>query len=149
MPSVAGSWVGQGIPGTWIDFTPSLSNWTIGTGGSAGTTAKYIQIGKTVFVRIKSTLGTSGFSVTGEPTFNLPVTAASNYANLDSVGIMWMLAGGAGFSGYFRFTSTTACKIVPMVASGTYVSDGTVSSTTPGTWAAGGLFTGTFIYEAA
>lgn len=138
----------QGFP-QYFTFAPGFTNWTIGTGGSAGNIAEFALIGKTVFVRLKSILGTSGQSVSGEPTFNLPVTASANHANFDSPNRVWMLAGGAGFSGYVRLNSTTAAKIVPMVASGTYVSDGTVSSTTPATWAAGEYFTTSFNYEAA
>lgn len=146
------AWNNTGVFGSsWAlaNFTPSLTNWTIGTGGSAATTAKYVQMGKMVFVRIKSVLGTSGQSVSGEPTFNLPVTASSNYANLDAVNICWLQAASTGYTGYFRLTSTTTCKIVVMVSSGTYVSDGVISSTVPNTWAAGDLFTGMFMYEAA
>lgn len=138
-----------GIGAAWQTFTPSLSNWTIGTGGSAGTTAKYVQIGKVVIVRLKSTLGSSGQSVSGEPTFNLPVTASANYANLDPTNICWMKSAGTGQMGYIRLTSTTTAKLVVMSANATYVGDGTISSTVPGNWAAGDLFTTTFLYEAA
>lgn len=140
---------GTGTSWAWQDFTPSLANWTIGSGGSAGTTAKYCQIGKTVFVFLKSILGTSGQSVSGEPTFNLPVTASSNYANLDRLGGAWMNAAGTGYSGYVRATSTTTAKIVVMTANTTYVGDGAITSSVPGTWAAGNQFATTFIYQAA
>ena len=133
----------------WQNFTPSLTNWSIGTGGNAATTAKYIQIGKTVFVKLKSILGTSGQSVSGVPTFNLPVTASANHVQFDQLGTVWMNAGGTGVTGYIRLETTATAKMFVLTANATYVGDGTISSTVPGTWAAGEFFTTQFFYEAA
>jgi hypothetical protein len=127
---------GTGSSWVWQSWVPTFTNWSIGTGGSAGTSAHYIQIGKTVFFVLTSTLGSSGQSVGSSPTFTLPVTTTANYTGGTPIGQMRMVAAGGGFFGYVRQNSTTTAALISLLASGTYVSDGGVTSTTPATWAA-------------
>lgn len=58
----------------WANRTPTLTNITLGTGGT--NQQRYIQMGKTVMIRGSITLGTGG-ALTGSPTVNVPTTAAT------------------------------------------------------------------------
>lgn len=136
---------GAGEPGGgWDTWTPTFSNWTIGTGGSAGTVARYKQVGKTVHFYIKSTLGTSGQSVGSNPTFTLPVTSIAY--DTDYVMAWGRLKPVNNVLGTGTWATTTTCTLTRFDANN---DSNTVSSTTPGTWAAGGLFVLQGFYEAA
>lgn len=79
---------GTGTSWAWQSFTPtwtgSSSNPAIGDGTIA---AKYIQIGKTVFFRIKITFGSTSTVGSGNYILTLPVTAATAYAQNDPIGV--------------------------------------------------------------
>lgn len=62
------------IQAAWTSYTPSTSNITLGTGGTA--VGAYHRIGKTIMFRAKVTLGTSG-ALTGNPSISLPIAPAS------------------------------------------------------------------------
>lgn len=64
---------GTGSSWTWQTWSPTLANITEGNGTK---TAKYVQMGKTVFFRLAFVLGTTSAVSTG-PTFTLPVTGAN------------------------------------------------------------------------
>lgn len=128
---------------TW---TPAFSNWTIGTGGSAGTTAVYLQVGKLVFFRVVSILGNTGQSVGTNPNFSLPVTAASGQTGGTPIGQVRMVSAGGGYYGYVRINTTTNANIIAL---GTGGADTTVTATVPATWAAGDQMQVTGCYEAA
>lgn len=121
----------------WTSWTPTFTNWTIGTGGAASTSAHYTQIGKTVMFVIVSVLGSTGQSVGSAPTFTLPTTLSGDYTGGTPIGTVRMVSGGAGFYGYIRENNSTSAAIIAIGTASTYANDGNVSSTTPGTWAAG------------
>lgn len=132
----------------WQSWTPTFTNWTIGSGGSAGTTAKYVQIGKTVFYRIKTTLGNTGESVTGSISFSLPLTANAGYGIADPMSnIVRMGAAATGYMGYVYIGSSTTGTLIPLSASGSYVADSATSSSVPNTWTAGDYFVAQGFYE--
>lgn len=137
----------------WQDFTPSFVNWTIGTGGSAVTTAKYTQIGKTVILRITSFLGTSGQSVGSGVTFSLPVAAISGILGADGQFTMGFVqyedAATATYNGYVRLSNLTTGQLVITNVSATYATVTGVSSTAPHVWGAGDSITILGVYEAA
>lgn len=139
------------LPLNWINWTPSFTNWTIGTGGSAGTIARYIQIGKTVDFYIISTLGTSGQSVGSNVSFSLPVTASTGIASTTFTPIGSLMANCASvlYSGQVWAVSNTTSLLVFQTASGAFTTTTGTSSTIPGTWAASNLFTASGTYEAA
>lgn len=137
---------GTGTGWTWQAWTPIFVNWTIGTGGSAGTTARFIQIGKTVFYSIKSTLGTSGQAVGSSVTFTLPVTAQSG--GNSPIGII-MTGGTANATGQIWANSTTVGQLIFQNVASTYAVAVQVSSSVPFSWAAGDSFTATGTFEAA
>lgn len=136
--------------GAWVDFSPSFANWTIGTGGSAITTAKYTQIGKTVFLRIETILGSSGQSVGTSPSFTLPVTAQYGTANIPiSHQCLLNDANGSQVGGVIMLTSSSGALIKYLNAANTEERWGGITSTVPFTWAAGDSITFYAVYEAA
>lgn len=141
---------GAGTSWAWQSWTPTLTNMAIGTGGSAELTGKYIQIGKTVFFRLKIVLGTSGQSVGSNAVFSLPVTANSGYLVGAPIGQNVAFDQPPGYyPGPVFIASTTTAQFIflnssinPAAASGT-------SSTIPFAWAAGDSLFVTGEYEAA
>lgn len=132
------------VTGAWSSWTPTTTNWTIGTGGSAGTTARYVQIGKIVHFYIKSTLGTSGQSVGLSPSFSLPVAVASSATSIIAGGIE-CTCGGIRYNGMVT-VGGTATSFATSASSNQYFS---ISSTVPATWAAGDSLYVSGTYEAA
>jgi len=116
----------------WATWSPSFVNLSGGTLNYA----KYIQIGKTVFFRLKYTLGGAG--VAGNVTFTTPTTMHADYAaNSEFIdGVVSLFdTGTASYVGVMRWASSTTISIRKADASGTTLSGGDLSSTTPMTWA--------------
>ena len=120
------------LGGAWISWTPT---WTLTTTTSSTTVAKYIQVGKTVYFRLKFTFGASTAFTGSFPTFSLPVTAkndttsAGMYTALfnDNTIANYIFAGQIG-------TGASSIALEASLASGTYVTSIGVSSTVPFTW---------------
>lgn len=139
---------GTGSGWTWQSFTPSWTNITPGNGTNTGS---YIQIGKTVFVKTKFKLGSTS-SVGSNPTLALPVTSSSsNYtADISVVGDVGVLdAGTAYYRGFIRWSSTTAINPLMLGVTGSLITNTTISSTVPMTWATNDELDLFFCYEAA
>ena len=127
----------------WTAFTSSPSNISVGNGTL---TARYQQIGKTVNVEIYFVLGTTS-TVTGTPTFTLPVAAkVSNYTFMGS-GSFGDYAAGTYPAILVNYSSFV--YITSILSSGTYAFEGGVSATTPFTWAQLDTINARFTYEAA
>lgn len=124
----------------WTTFTPTVSGGlTVGNGTwSAG----YMQIGKTVHLRIRFTLGTTS-AVTGALSLGLPVTGA-----LASYGVGLLTAGGTSYPATL-LSGTTSVNIYAQNAAGTYLTRTNTSATIPGTWASTDSFNLAITYEAA
>lgn len=137
----------------WQSFTPTWTNWTVGTGGSATNVGTYLQIGKTVFFRVMSILGSSGQSVGSSPYLTLPVTAKSNYVSgsfYSHIGeVLYSDAGVTEYFGRLRIQSTTTAYLLVSEASASYGRMSDVTSTVPFTWGAGDGLSLWGIYEAA
>lgn len=142
-----------GTGSTWAmqSWNPTFAGWTIGSGGSAGTTAKYIQIGKIVHFYVTSTLGTSGQSVGTNPTFSLPITASAAQAAPGDLPIASLTGNPAGtnYSGVAWCASTTTALMIFQNASATYLTTAGATATVPNTWASGNHFSAHGWYEAA
>jgi len=137
------SWVGQGLPGTWVSWTPTWANLTVGSGT---VDAKYIQFGKTVFFRIIFTYG-AGSAVGTAPTFTLPLTSvATPNALFPLASAVLDNNGGSGFNGYFAWASTTTASIKTWDTNNNI---GAITATVPFTWAANHKFYGEGFYEVA
>ncbi|WP_437770604.1 hypothetical protein [Arthrobacter sp. KNU40] len=140
--------------GAWRPWNPTFTNWNTGTGGSAGTVATYKQIGKTVFYRIRSTLGTSGQSVSGTITFSLPVTANAELANSITEGYEIGLAKlldqfTNAYQGRVQVNNATSAFLIAEGAAATFVAQATANATQPFTWGSGDMFVAEGFYEAA
>lgn len=121
------------LGGAWPTWTPTLTNMTLGNGT---VTAKYIQIGKTVFFRFAFVFGSTS-AMGSIPRFSLPVTAASHAGSLGSI-----LLGTANaydnatnnFDCVAVLNSTTDAIIRVIQASGTNSLQANITSTNPMTW---------------
>jgi len=142
---------GTGTSWTWQSWTPTFTNWTVGTGGSAGTTAIYMQVGKMVYYFIQSTLGTSGQSVGASAAFTLPVTASSTFASptLTPIGQLVANPASAYYLGMIWLNTTTKAQLIFNHVNGAYTDAAGTSATVPNTWAAGNYFVATGSYQAA
>lgn len=111
--------------GTWVAFTPSWTNLTVGAGGT--NTGFYTQIGKTVHFRTYFKFGT-GSAVGTTPTLTLPVAIATY--NSAYIGNVKIKAAGLNYIGAI---STDGVVIVGK-SDGTYLTATTLSATVPGTF---------------
>jgi hypothetical protein len=129
-----------GVTG-WVAYTPTPTNVTTGNGTYD---FAYFQIGKTVFVRGRFTLGSTS-AVTGAATFSLPVTAsiAGNY------GSAVLRAAATDYVGIATTPSTTTVLLSTSGAASTYTNRVNTSATIPATWANGDIMSFTLIYQAA
>jgi len=136
----------SGLPfGAWTSYTPTFTNFTLGNGTI--TLAKYVQIGKTVIVKVFVTLGSTS-SVSGKIGFTLPVTATSD--NFDrNIGNASLNAAAVNAQGFVAIGTSTRADLYAVLASGTYTTSTNISSTIPGTWASASTWSATFTYEAA
>lgn len=133
--------------GAYTAWTTSFTNWTIGTGGSAGTVSNYTQVGKTVNFYLLSTLGTSGESVGTSVQFTLPVAATTNMAGTN-FGLVTILSAGLQYDGVVQLSGGRAV-VTARLASGTYVQPAGLTATTPNTFTAGDYIRVSGSYEAA
>ena len=139
------AWVAGVAFGAWQSYTPTFTNFTLGNGTI--TLAKYVQIGRTVTVKVLVTLGSSSV-VSGLIGFSLPVTATSDAQNRN-IATAHLSAGGVTGQGYVAVGSTTRADLYAQSASGTYVTGTSTSNLIPGTWTTGNAFSTQFTYEAA
>lgn len=118
--------------------------------GNGTLVSQYIQIGKTVHVFFKFTLGSTS-SMGSSPQFTLPVTASSTFGVTDQrIGTVWVEdSGTASYFGWGQIISTTVIRMVIGNAAGTYLTNSGISSTVPMTWTTGDIIMITFTYEAA
>ncbi len=129
--------------GTYTTYTPTFTNFTLGNGTATG---RYVQIGKTVFVEIKVTLGSTS-SMGTDPYIFLPVNSNMTYAMQANVviqdfGTTEYVAGG---SNPYNDTLRMFC----IGTAGTYAQYFIVNATTPMTWTTNDSFTIRAVYEAA
>lgn len=153
MGSFASGWVTGDVPdaadlntiaGSWDTFTVTLTNLTVGTGGS--TIGRYKKVGRSILYFVQVTLGTSP-SVSGEIRFDLPEAAQAAGNGVHTV----QMQDDSANTAYVGFASqtTTYVGLRAMNASGTYVTLTTTSSTVPMTWAVSDFFRCRGVYEAA
>ena len=142
--SVAGElFVTGGAP--WLSYTPSWT--TSGTAPALGNgtiTGKYKQIGKTIFVRVHLSLGSTSTTGTGNFRFTLPITASSSDgvvmpATFLDNGVNWYM--GTVTCAYDGSTS----YVVPLTSASP---SGAVTASVPFTWATGDALTFNGSYEA-
>ena len=131
-------------PDAWIAYTPTLSNITLGSGG---TSAFYYQrVGKTVNVRGRITLGTSG-ALSGVATFTLPVNSVLADQFWD-FGAILNDSGTTFYPGAVRVGTSTA-TVLATNAAGTYTTAVNTALNIPFTWAINDVINVGFTYESA
>lgn len=134
---------GTGTSWAWQSWTPTFTNLS----GGAITSAKYIQIGKTVFFELLYTL--AGAGVAGNVTFTLPVTASSAYTQ-SSIGSTTLDdTGNNSYMGQVSMASTTTAFIYVNNTNSTYLGVSALSSTVPFTWGSTDRIAAAGWYEAA
>lgn len=139
---------GTGSGWSWQSWSPTVTNFTTGNGT---VTAKYVQMGKTVFARLDIVLGNTS-AVTGSIQFTLPVTSISypGTATTQSIGqVIFFNGGGTLAQGWVDWFSTTKGELLVATAGGTYVTQAPLSSSAPFTWAVSMEMHVEIVYEAA
>lgn len=141
--------VGTGLL-AWTAYTPTWTNLTVGNGT---TSAYYVQLGKTVHVRIRFTFGSTSVMGTN-PIATLPVTASSTMPT----DTFWQgshqydASTGAHYYGAMNIVSTTTVRPVAIAASGNYTQTAAINNTTVpfgAAWATGDIVSLAFTYQAA
>ena len=127
----------------WVAYTPTLSNITLGSGGTSS--FFYQRVGKMVNVRGRITLGTSG-ALSGVATFTLPVNAITADQFWQSGTIL--NDSGTFYAGVVRVGTSTA-TVLALNASATYTTAVNTALNVPFTWASGDILNVGFSYEAA
>lgn len=138
--------VGTGLL-AWQSWAPTLSGgWANGNGTW---TARYAQLGKTVFVRGKFVVGSTTTKGTGM-TISLPVTATAAAVESTSIPPALAVAGGSNTQLLFGYIGTTGTfTLFAMNAAGTYLTRTNVTATVPATWATSDEIHFHFTYQAA
>jgi hypothetical protein len=120
--------------GPWRSYTPAWTNsGTANTIGNGSLTGAFNQVGKTVYYRIRLTLGTTTGAGNGSWIFSLPVlTHASAYAAYSKIGntTVFDTSGSASYTGPARWNSTGTITAVMVGTGGTYGNYADVNSAT-------------------
>lgn len=132
--------VGKGLL-AWQSWAPTLSGgWTNGTGTWD---AKYCQIGKTILVSGKFTIGNG--NTNAGLTCSLPVTARTNVMSGSKVRIVTATT----YYGFTYLNSTTTFQIYVDRVDATYATAAAVGGGVPAAFSAGHILDFQFTYEAA
>lgn len=135
------AWANMLFATTWVAYTPTLTNITLGSGG---TSAFYYQVvGKQVNVRGRITLGSTG-ALTGVATFSLPINAITADQFWDA-GAM-LIDGTNLYPGMVRVGTSTA-TVLAIAANGPYTTAGNTAFNVPFTWAINDVINVGFSYE--
>ena len=128
----------------WTAYTTTTSGITVGNGTLQ---ARYAQIGKTVFVEIFFTLGSTS-AVTGTPQFTLPATAkVSSYTLNGTVSLGDY--GAATYVGLAGNPTGSGVYIAAFNTAGSWgVEAGSISATVPFTWTTNDYIAVKMTYEA-
>ena len=132
------------LSGAWTSYTPTITGASLGNGTLD---AKYKQIGKTVFVRFKFTLGSTS-SING-CTITKPITSVTPPSASAIAPCALRDTGVAAYIGIVAEADTTTFYIANLKVDTTYPTYPAITSTTPFTWGSGDEISFTCIYEAA
>jgi hypothetical protein len=127
--------------GTWVNWTPSYSNLTIGNGTVV---ARYQKIGKLVNVYFKFTLGSTS-AVAGGAYFTTPTTPAQTQFPAQ------LLMRDTGTAWWFGacIADGSAVFLNNQRVSGNFTISETITSTAPFTWTTGDFLIVNLSYEEA
>lgn len=123
---------GAGSGWAWQSWVPTWTNASVGNGS---VTAEYVQVGKTVFYKLIFVFGSTS-SITGNPSFSLPVTSVAVENAGIEIGSGYLRdSNGSVVLGSVLHGSTTTGQVTYHAVSGSLVIRGGVSSSAPFTWA--------------
>jgi hypothetical protein len=128
LTAASGESTGLKWAGSWVDWTPTLTNMTVGNGTLV---ARYTKIGKTIHWYFKFTFGsTSSFGA--YTAFKLPVAPWSGQFSYNGRGLL----RDSGTAWRYCSAIIENDDVYPNVelVNGTYSADASVSSTVPFTW---------------
>lgn len=137
------------LGGEWQTWTTgAITNVTVGNG--TVNYSEYTQIGKTVFVRYKLTLGSTS-SITGNPTFTPPVSMSSTYGGnlVDAISSNVSLRGSTTTTGVALWATGGVIALRAVSASTSYIQHANISASVPHTWGTGDSISFHLVYEAA
>lgn len=137
------------IGGSRSTYTPTLTNVSVGTGGSASASGSYIKAGKLVIFKVKLVLGTSSASVSGLIGISLPAAASAGYQETASFSGMFVDAGAGLYAVMIAQETASRVDLYAVGTNGTYASMANTSATVPFTWAANDQIHLSGVYEAA
>jgi len=126
--------------GVWLAYTPT---WTGISGGT--TSAKYMQIGKTIFFSILYICAAEDIS--GQTRVTLPTAIASGSTVIGNVKLT--NAGVGSTAGVAEYYNSTTIRIFACNAGSTYVSYSDLTASVPFTWGVSDSISITGAYEAA
>jgi hypothetical protein len=136
-----------GIQAAWTSYTPTLTNITLGTGGTV--VGAYLQIGKTIKFRFLLTLGTGG-ALTGAAQFTIPVAALAALGGSNfPVGNSSLRDSSASATVYGGCRMVAAANAVAPTYNATATTSSDCTATLPWTWAVGDTIWVAGEYEAA
>jgi hypothetical protein len=129
--------------GAWTTWTPTYTNITVGNGTVS---ARYAQIGKTVFVEYRLTFG-STTTIAAPARISTPVDLyLAGYFAFTGVALD---AGVAAYKLWIDPPSSSLFELAAETANTNYVGAGGVNAVTPFTWGTGDIITFRATYEAA
>ena len=144
LTAASGETTGLKWIGSWISFTPTLTNITLGNGTATG---KYVKIGKVVFVFFELVFG-STTTISNYPGVTLPIAPVS-YAGLLNGNVYMLDAATAEYYGVVYNDSGVRGTFFAQNAAGTYVRDAIIGATVPMTWTTNDKLQASFWYEVA
>ena len=130
--------------GGWTTYSSSPTGITVGNGT---VTARYAQIGKTVFVEWNFTLGSTS-AITGTPQIGLPTGAQLLGYTFNGTATLGDF-GTASYFGGLNMLPGNRVNFTTILTSGSYAVEGSPSATVPFTWTTNDYLTARFTYEAA
>jgi hypothetical protein len=130
-------------------FTPSITNFTLGNGTSAG---QFVRVNTLVYFRVKIVFGSTTSIAAGAKDLTLPI-AAVNAASLDGLNILvhyYDLNTSVGvFNQPAICIGSTTVRLGASNVAGTYESFVGIESNIPFTWATGDVLNIAGTYEVA
>ena len=130
--------------GTWVSFTASWNNLTIGNGTGV---YKYLQVGKILFVKYKVTLGSTTVIGTN-PNVSLPINPAAGAGGFLSYSLKLTDSGVGTFNGAVD-EDGNRLYLATGITSGAFLNGGTISATSPFTWTTNDSISFDVMYEVA
>ena len=135
----------------WTSYTPTLGSWTIGNGSVVGS---YSRSGKTAFVKIEITIGSTTTYQSANTSISVPtglnITWGLTSTTAAPIGQgVYNDATGDTYYVYAHYNSSNTVRVYLQNSAGTYAIRSQLSNTTPVTLASGDFIKLFLTYEIA